>query len=186
MNKYNQTNEEADNPSVYNSGMQTDSPDARGRHQWEPTDNQGQEIECPVCGMHISIDNQDTWDSNIDASCPGTTLITCSDISFSDELLIEDDSINGYIDLSGALIKRFNLNLVGDDSANIYADYNPDTEELVMSAVVKRADDSKDENVVLDNLHEYEKCIIVNVLEAYCKSREGISLADLFNSLTED
>lgn len=185
MDKYMQTNEEVNNTPNCNSDNETGIPDTRGRHQWEPTDNQGHEVKCTACGMLIIIDNLDAWDSNVDATCPGITLITRSDISFSDELLVEDDLINGYIDLSDALIKRFNIELIGDDSANIYADYSPGTKDLVMGAVVKRADASKDEYVALDNLHEYEKGIIISVMEAYCKSLEGMSLTELFNSLTE-
>lgn len=46
------------------------------KHNWEPTDNQGYEMQCTQCGKEISIfgdvneDGKTEWDMEIDAECP--------------------------------------------------------------------------------------------------------------------
>lgn len=42
------------------------------KHDFEPTDNQGQEMECTECGRYISVHNEDEsdWEKGLNEVCP--------------------------------------------------------------------------------------------------------------------
>lgn len=44
------------------------------KHDWEPTDSQGYSMECSKCGLAISIHQAESWNANLEADCPRTTM----------------------------------------------------------------------------------------------------------------
>lgn len=41
-------------------------------HTWEPTDNQGHEMQCTSCHSEISIYDPETWNKEQSNDCSGT------------------------------------------------------------------------------------------------------------------
>lgn len=80
--------------------------------------------------------------------------LRASDVAFSDEVSRENNTYNLYVDSCKELKDRFGISslLEGDDSVNFYLDYTPVANQLTLSAVIKYADDRKDDYVLLQNL----------------------------------
>lgn len=39
------------------------------KHQWEPSDNQGHNMDCLNCGESISFQDNERWNTELDAEC---------------------------------------------------------------------------------------------------------------------
>jgi len=42
------------------------------KHNWNPTDTQGYDMECSICGLYITIYDAESWDKHLDDICPET------------------------------------------------------------------------------------------------------------------
>ena len=64
-------------------------------------------------------------------------------IRIMDELIVEDDHINAYVETWFDVNERFGLSLDGDDSLDLYADYYPADGRLDVNYIIKYADDNR-------------------------------------------
>ena len=88
--------------------------------------------------------------------------MTADDIRIRDELLIEDDHVNAYLEVWFDIGKRFGLPTLGeDDSVNLYADYYSMNERLDVCCIIKYADGTDSETIPLKNMTGSEKEMIL-------------------------
>ena len=95
-----------------------------------------------------------------------TTEITAQDVSIHDELLVEGDHINAYLDVWFDAAARFGLTrlLGGDDYINLYADYYPKSQRLNVYCVVKYADGSDSKPIPLSDMSRNERAVVMGVM----------------------
>ena len=88
--------------------------------------------------------------------------MTANDIRIRDELLIEDDHVNAYLEVWFDIGKRFGLPALSeDDSVNLYADYYSMNDRLDVCCIIKYADGTDSEPIPLKNMTGSEKEMIL-------------------------
>ena len=94
-----------------------------------------------------------------------TTEITAKDLSIHDELLIEGDHINAYLDVWFDVAARFGLTgLGGDDYINLYADYYPKSQRFIVYCIVKYTDGSDSKSIPLSDMSCNERAVVMGVM----------------------
>lgn len=91
--------------------------------------------------------------------------ITANDLRIRDELIIEDDHVNAYLEVWFDLRDRFDLPAMGaEDSVNLYADYYPQGERLDVYCIIKRGNGSNSESIPLNNISDGEQQVVLQLM----------------------
>jgi len=90
--------------------------------------------------------------------------ITENRICIRDELLIESNHINAYLETWFDISRRLGLPALGeDDSGNMYADYYPRDDRLEVHCIIKYADGTSSEAIELD-ITDSERDVILQCM----------------------
>lgn len=103
-------------------------------------------------------------------------IIEPDDIRIDRELIADEKGITAYIETWFDVERRFGVELHGDDSLDLYAIFQPDTDELKTTIVISRQPDDKREYVDV-TLLPCERKLITEGMEAIEKE-QGTSLKE--------
>jgi len=101
------------------------------------------------------------------------------DIIVDRELLPDAKGVNAYLETRFDVTDRFGIVLEGDDTADLYATYDPDTETLTAVFAVDRCASDKHEYVDV-HLYPSEKKMIIGKMDEVCKRENDKGLKEYF------
>ncbi len=102
------------------------------------------------------------------------------DIVVNAELLIDDDNenvVNAYLETWFDVDKKFNIDTASDDDkwANMYADYNTQTDELIITIEISNSTTTEE---IAYTPTENEKKLIIRMMEETCQEYYGCNLRE--------
>ena len=115
-------------------------------------------------------------------------LLTADNIRIDPELFFESDYVNAYICTWFDVDLRFNLNTKDtNDFVNVYADYYPNEDRLVVTYIIVRNDISNDEDFEVKDLADSERELIISLMNEQCKKEnDGLDMAAVLKKLNEE
>ena len=122
---------------------------------------------------------------NTELSPDNGMCLESEDIIVDRELIPDAKGVNAYLETWFDVNRRFGIALEGDDTADLYATYNPDTSTLTATLVVDRCASSKHEYVDV-HLYPSEKKMIVGKMDDICKRENDKGLKEYFKEWTQE
>ena len=118
---------------------------------------------------------------------PDRYLLTADRIRVDEELFFEDDHINAYLETWFDVDLRFGLETEDtDDYVNLYADYYPESDKLVVTYIIVHFDGKDDEDFQVEDLADSERELIIRLMNEQCaKSNGGLNMADALKKLND-
>lgn len=114
-------------------------------------------------------------------------LLTADNIRIGPELFFEDDYINAYVETWFDVDLRFGLNTSDtEDYVNVYANYYPTEDRLVVIYIIIRNDGSNDGEIEVKDLSDCERNLIIRLMNEKCKEEnDGLDMAAAFEKFNE-
>jgi len=110
-------------------------------------------------------------------------LMNADNIIVGPEIFFEEDHLNGYIETWFDVDLRFNLSTADTpDYVNVYADYYPDDDRLVVTYIIIHNDGEGDEDFEVKDLADSERELIIRLMNEQCKKEnDGLEMAAAFD-----
>ena len=121
--------------------------------------------------LHDEDGNLITEDGAIDRQL---NLITDGNVVIEGDMLPTESGWNVYLQAWFDVDKRFGLNMNDtDDSVDLYAYYNPETQRSRVVYIIKYTDGSQTDETDVDDLEHSEKSSIVKLMQEKCHEDYG-------------
>ena len=110
----------------------------------------------------------------IQANTEDKYLLTADNIRVGHEIFFEEDHLNAYVETWFDVDRRFNLSTEDtSDYVNVYADYYPDDDRLVVTYIIIHGDGSGNEDFEVQDLADSERELIIRLMNEKCKEENG-------------
>ena len=115
-------------------------------------------------------------------------LMVAGSICIGDDIFIEEDHLNGYIETYFDVDRRFGLETVDTmNYVNLYADYYPDDDRLVVTYIIVHNDGENDEDYEVQDLANSERELIIRLMNKKCEEEnDGLDMKAAFERQQED
>ena len=115
-------------------------------------------------------------------------LLTAEKICIGDDIFFEDDYLNAYIETWFDVDLRFGIKTEDTpDWVNVYGNYYPDEDRLVVIYIIIHDDGRNDEDFEVEDLADSERELIIRLMDEKCKEEnDGLDMKAAFKRFYEE